>query len=93
MKLEEQLRPLLAQYSTATGRGNMIQANSMIMQIIQQMAHRIDQPCACCQGTPVKEQSEWFPEVLSAADILPPIPAKPKRKRVSRKPVKKAVVT
>lgn len=49
MPLQEQLRPLLAQYKFATSKGNLTFANSTLMQVIELMSKAIDQPCQCCQ--------------------------------------------
>ena len=45
--LQQQLRPLLSQFHNATGRGNLIFANSTLATIIQLMAAKIDSPCSC----------------------------------------------
>jgi hypothetical protein len=45
--LQHQLRPLLSQFHNATGRGNLIFANSTLATIIKLMAEKIDAPCAC----------------------------------------------
>jgi hypothetical protein len=66
MPLQEQLRPLLAQYKFATSKGNLTFANSTLMQVIELMSKAIDQPCPCCQ-TPTA------PTVVAASPTKQPV--------------------
>lgn len=43
MSLHAQLRPLLAQYVNATGRGNLILANHTLLRIIETLAAAIEE--------------------------------------------------
>jgi len=96
MSLHAQLRPLLAQFVTATGRGNMIVANQLLVRIVEILALAIEQRPGV---TPIETMAEEVsldepePEVIWDRPRMAPeapsrnTPEPPKR----RKPVRKTV--
>lgn len=52
MTLQQQLKPLLQQFTNSVGRGNLIVANSTLVAMIERMAEAIDAPCSSCNCAP-----------------------------------------
>lgn len=72
MTLQQQLKPLLQQFSNSVGRGNLIAANSTLVTMIEYMAKAIDAPCACNCG-PASLQS-LPPLTVVVHKPEPPVP-------------------
>lgn len=78
MTLQQQLKPLLQQFSNSVGRGNLIAANSTLVAMIQQMAKAIDAPCASCNcGPPASFQTPLIVTVNppTITEEAPPVEA------------------
>jgi len=80
MSLHAQLRPLLSQFITATGRGNMILANQTLVRIVETLANSIEQR----DYVPVQEPAALEPAVIWDQQRDPP----KRRKAVTRRPAK-----
>ena len=77
--LHAQLRPLLAQFVSATGRGNMILANQTLVRIIETLANSIESRNLAPPADPLVE--EPAPEMVWDQP----------RQEPKRRPVRKAM--
>jgi len=82
MSLHAQLRPLLAQFVNATGRGNIILANQTLVRIIETLANSIEQR----DHSPPPHQE---PAGLEPAMIWDQRPDPPKRRKPAARRVTK----
>ena len=98
MSLHAQIRPLLAQYITATGRGNMILANQTLVRIVEILTAAIEQRSVPIPVEIVAQESlgEPMPEAIwdrpVASEVRPPevkSPAPPKRRKPVHKPARR----
>ena len=87
------IRALLAQYTRHTNRGNMIDANRAMIQIVSAIVDVLDEPCQCACGksqcacgksaprTDDEPDVGLAPEGIEDPDLIPtPVVARIKRK-------------
>ena len=85
--MTDYIRALLAQYMRHTNRGNMIDANRTMIQIVSAIVDVLDNPCQCACGksTPRTDDEPvdvgLAPEGIEDPDMIPtPVVAQIKRK-------------
>jgi hypothetical protein len=85
MSVHQQLRPLLQQFTTYVGRGNLIAANTTLVRMIDIMATAIDTPCPCNCAAP-----SIAPPILPVIERVMPVvdPVTPPRGRGRPKKVR-----
>ena len=83
-QFQQELRPMLKQFSNSVGRGNLIAANATLVTILESMAAVIDRSacsCNCSRSPDVPSMPQPLPTQPQATPQAPRGRGRPKKQR------------